>query len=352
VTSSKKPTKKASLLESSFSIGGVKLAQKAVFAKNLAVMLKSGLVISEALEIAESSAEGKFKKVLAGVVLSVKSGNSFSKSLSDYPKAFSTLMISSVRAGESSGTLEENLENVKGAMLYPVVVLIAAFVLGMVISFLVLPKIIPLFEGLNVDLPITTRALIWFTHFVEANGFLLFLGIVGVIVFLAWLVRQKFTKPITHWLFLHTPILKGVVRNSNVARFCRTLGTLLRSGLNIDEALEITKNTVSNYYYQRALAQVSVRVGKGFKLSKDLAQFSAHFPVMVTRMIRVGEESGKLDETMLYLAHYYEVEVDTSTKSLATTIEPVLLIFIGLVVGFLALSIITPIYDITGNISR
>jgi type II secretory pathway component PulF len=362
--SNKKP--KQSLLEGEISIGGVSLAERAVFAKNLAVMLKSGLTITAALEIAYESAQGKLKKILQGVLKSVEAGRSLSSAFSVYPKVFSGLFINATKAGESSGTLEENLDNIakqlekekelsskiKGAMLYPIVVLIATFALGMVLSFVVLPKITPLFEGLKVELPITTRGLIWFSHVVQDNGIVLFLGIIAFIIFMSWLVRQKFAKPVTHKFLLYTPIIKRIVRNVNIARFCRTLGTLLKSGLNIDEALEITKDTVGNYYFQTALADVSKRIGKGTKLSENLKQYESLFPVMVTRMINVGEESGKLDETLLYLAHYYEIEVDTSTKSLSTAIEPILLIFIGLVVGFLALSIITPIYDITGNIKR
>lgn len=358
--------KKKNLLETDVSIGGVSLTQKALFAKHLSVMLKSGLTIVEALEIAADSAQGKLKKVLMGVLKSVKSGQSLSSSFGRYPKVFSATFVSATMAGESSGTLEESLETlaeqlekekeltskIKGAMLYPLVVMTAAFALGIAVTFLVLPKITPLFEGMKMELPITTRALIWFSHFVQAYTWPLFFGLVGGTIFLVWLLRRKFVNPFTHWLFLKLPILKKISFNSNLARFCRTLGTLLKSGLNIDEALEITKDTLGNHYYKKSLAQVSQRIGKGSKLSDNLAQFKNLFPKMTIRMIYVGEESGRLEEVLLYLADFYEVEVDTATKSLSTAVEPILLAFIGLMVGFLALSIITPIYNITGNIQR
>ena len=360
------PEKKKSLLAVDISIGRVGLVQKAIFAKHLAVMLKSGLTITEALDIAIESSEGKLKKVVKGIKKSVKSGQSLSIALARYPKVFSGLFINSVKAGESSGTLEENLNGVaehlegqkeliakvKGAMIYPVVVLIASFFLGIGLTFLVLPKITPLFEGLNVELPFTTRALIWFSHFVQDHSLVLFVSIVGVTVFLLWFVKQKFSKPITHWFLLKMPIIKDIVYKSNLVTFSKTLGLLLRSGLNIDEALDITKETLGNYYYRRSLINVSKRVDKGFVLSDNLRDYWHLYPTVVVEMVRVGEESGNLEETLLYLADFYEVEVDSATKSLSTAIEPILLILIGFVVGFLALSIITPIYNITGNIRR
>lgn len=354
------------LFKININLGGVGLTAKVLLAKHLSIMQQSGLTISESLSIIEDSSAGRMKKIIREVKKSVESGNSFSLSLARYPKVFSGIFISSVYAGENSGALADNLKNlseqlqkekdlrakIKGAMLYPLVVLIAAFILGLAMSFLVLPKIIPLFEGLKTDLPLTTRWLISFSHFVEDYGLVLFLSIIISIIFMIWLVKQKFSRPITHWLLLKTPILKKIVFQANLARLARTLGGLLRSGLHIDEALEITGKTAGNYYYQKALAEVGQRVEKGSNLSANLKEHEKLFPKMVSRMIMVGEESGNLEETLLYLANFYEAEVDNSTKSLSTAIEPLLLIIIGLAVGFLALSIITPIYNITGNIGR
>lgn len=361
-----KNQKKKGLLEKEIFIGGVTLTQKALLSRHLAVMLKAGLTISEALVIVEDSATGKLKKILRQILKSIRSGRSLSSSLKDHKNVFSGLFINATYAGEMSGTLEESLENiaqqlekerelvakVKGAMLYPIIVLIAAFILMMVLSFIILPKIIPLFEGLKSDLPATTRGLIAFSHFVEANGAILLIAIFAFISFMGWVIKQKFSKPVTHWLILHTPVIKKLVINANLARFSRTLGTLIRSGLNIDEAVAITRDTVGNYYYSTFLDSVAKRISKGTKLSDNLLQNEKLFPRLLSKMIKVGEESGRLEEVLFYLAGFYETEVDSSTKSLSTAIEPILLIFIGLVVGFLALAIITPIYEITGNIGR
>jgi type II secretory pathway component PulF len=360
---------KLSLLERIFqadiSIGSVSLVEKAIFAKHLSVMAKSGMTISDSLIIIYSSAKGKFKRILKGIVKSVQSGNSLSESFLRYPKVFDGLFVSAVRAGESSGTLEENFKNlaeqlekekdltskIKGALLYPVIVLIAAFFLGLAMTFLVLPKITPLFEGLRMELPFTTRALISFSHFVQSNTQALIIGILAIIILLAWLVKRPFAKPITHALLLRAPIAKDISKNTNLSRFCRTMGTLLKNGLNVDEAIETTARTMNNYYYRSSLLKVSQRIAGGTKISENLKSYENLYPLMVTSMVKVGEESGGLEETLLYLADFYELEVENATKSLTTAIEPLLLLFIGLVVGFLALSIITPIYSITSGIS-
>jgi type IV pilus assembly protein PilC len=354
--------------ESLFNIqlGRVSLVDKALLAKHLSVMLKSGLSLSEALTIAASSARSKLRRILVGVGKSVESGNSLSQSFARYPKVFSGLFVNATKAGEVSGTLVENLENIAtelekekemsskiiGAMVYPSVVLVAAFVLGMILSFVVLPKITPLFEGLRVDLPFTTRWLISFSHFIQGYGLIFFVGIIASITLLLWLIRQKFSRPVTHKLLLTVPIIKSVSRNANLARFTRTLGMLLKSGIRIDEALMITRDTTANYYYNRAIANVARNIRTGSRLSDNLAHNSDYFPILVTKMIEVGEQSGRFEETLFYLSDFYESKVDSATKALSTAIEPLLLIFIGLTVGFLALSIIAPIYDITGNINR
>jgi len=361
-----KTQQKKSVLDFEISIGGVNAEQKAILARHLSVMLKSGLTIVEAIEITSEQISGKLKRVLRGLLKALQSGQSLADAMARYPKTFSEMFINIVKAGEKSGTLEENLTNlaeqlekdrelrakIKGAMLYPTVVLIAAFGLGLAMAFFVLPKITPLFEGLKMDLPFTTRWLISFSHIIRENTLALFGGIIGVIGFLLWLIKRKFSQPATHWLLLKLPLIGKIVYQTNLARFCRSLGTLLKSGLNIDEAIEITSKTVTNYYYKKALTQVSCTVKKGTKLSEQLEQYPKLFPKLTTRMISVGEKSGKLEESLLFLAHFYEVEVDNTTKSLSTAIEPALLIFIGLVVAFLALSIITPIYKITGNVRR
>lgn len=357
-------TRKKVELSSDLAIGGVSLTQKAVFAKHLAVMLQSGMLITEALDITTSASRGKMRKVLQGVSKTVEAGNGLADGLAKYPRVFSGLFVDVVRAGEFSGNLADNLQNIadqlekeknlvskiRSSMAYPSVILVAAFILSLAMAYYVLPQIIPLFTGLGVELPLTTKIIIAFSELVQNHGGKLFIGIICTILLFIWFVRQKFSQPFIHGVLLHVPILRTISKNTNLARFSLTLGTLLRSGLTIDEALEITTRTVPNFYFRRALAVVQKKIETGAPFALSLAAHPTLFPKLTTSMIHVGEESGKLDDSLLYLANFYELEVDEATKTLTTALEPTLLIIIGLVVGTLALSIITPIYEITGNI--
>lgn len=359
-----KEKKQNNFLAKKIVIGGTGLTQISIFAKHLSVMLKSGLTISEALMIVYESSQGKFRRIVRGVLHSVQSGNSLADSLKQYPRVFSSYISSTINAGEAAGTLDDDLENIalqlkkereliakiKGAMIYPTVILVAAFCLGLAITFLVLPKITPLFEGLKMELPLTTRGLIWFSHFVQESGLYLVIFVCFFIFIFIWFIKQNFAKPLTHFILLNTPLLSRIIKNANLSRIFRTLGSLLKSGLNIDEAFKITYESVDNIYFRRALQYSHQRIKKGSKLSNSLSHFKQLFPLMSIKMFNVGEKSGKLEETLFYLADFYEEEVDNSTKALSTAVEPLLLIFIGLVVGFLALSIITPIYNITGGV--
>lgn len=361
---SKATKQKKSLLDIDISFKKVSLTQKALLAQHLSVMLKAGLTLPEAIEIIQGQSTGRLKKILKGVLLSINSGQSLSASFARYPDVFSRLFINATRAGEVSGSLEENMSNVaeqmekdrdlrakiQGAMLYPVVISLVAFCMGLAMAFVVLPKITPLFEGLKTDLPASTRILIWFSKIVQEQGVLLLLCMVIFIVAFVWFIKQKFSQPITHSLLLKIPIIKKLIKESNLARFCRTLGMLIKSGLNIDEALEITKTTLGNYYYQQSISEVSRRVSKGSKITEALVDFKDLYPEIAIQMIKVGEKSGNLEETLFYLASFYEKEVDNSAKSLSIVIEPIMLIVIGVLVAFLALSIITPIYQITGTV--
>jgi type II secretory pathway component PulF len=350
--------------EKEFSLFGVSLTQKVLFTKHLSIMLRASLTIPEALEIILAQVNGRLKSILEGVLSSVRRGGGLADSLSQYPKDFSGFFIDVIRAGEYSGNLRENLMNIseqlkkerdlvkkiKGAMFYPLIVLFIAFSIGLAMSFFVLPQIIPLFEGIDIELPTSTKILIWFSRFMRDYGGWVVVGSISLTLFLLWFLRQKFIQPFTHWFLIHIPFVKKIVKYSNLARFCRTSATLLKSGLSMQKTLEITTRTVDNYYYKKSLQKVTSYVVKGQKITDSLSDYSDLYPGITTQMIKVGEESGQLEETLMYLANFYEEEVDDLTKSIPTIVEPIMLIVIGLVVAFLALSIITPIYEITGNL--
>ncbi|MEK7585063.1 MAG: type II secretion system F family protein [Patescibacteria group bacterium] len=348
------------------AFGRVSLTDKAVLAKHLAVMLNAGLTLSESLAVSIDSSTGQLKRVLRHVAQAVESGSAFSAALGFYPKVFTGVFVSAVYAGERSGNLSTNLATlskelekerelvakVKGAMIYPAIVLIATLALGLAIAFFILPKITPLFRGLRVELPWTTRGLIAFADFIDRSGEIFFISLLTGSILLRSLLKQRFFAPVTHWTILHLPGFGRISRHLNLNRLAATIGLLLKSGVNVDETLAIAEKTISNFYYARAVRRIASDVGRGLKLSESFEQFPKLFPPLFTRMARVGEVSGRFEETFFYLSEFYEDEVDAATKSLSTALEPILLLIIGLVVAGLALSIITPIYEITGNLRR
>lgn len=349
-----------------FKFGRVTVVEKVLLAKNLSVMIKAGLPLKEALDTLYDQARGKLRKVLGSVIKDVEGGKSLADAMEKFPKVFPEYFTNIVRASEESGTLEENLEylaehmesdwtlrrKIRSAMLYPVFVLSATGVIGLALAIFVLPKVTELFSSFDVKLPVTTRMLLWVADAFQNYGLYIAIGLVIGVPLLIWFLRRNFVKPLTHRIILKTPIIKKISKNLNLARFDRTLGVLLRSGIPIDRALGITVNTLNNYVYRRDLEEAAEEVQKGKALSVVLDEHRGQFPKLVTRMIKVGEGSGKLEGTLLYLARYFEDEVDNLTKNLTTILEPVLLVIIGVIAGGLALSIITPIYQLTGTIGN
>ena len=354
------------------AIGRVSLMDKVLFVKHLSTMIKSGINLDEALEvIADQSNNLKFKKIVAKVITKVNGGQSLAKSLSLYPKVFDQLFINIIKVGEDSGTLIENLEylagelegrlelrrNIKAAAFYPSIILMLTFVLGLVLSYFVLPRITDLFSTLNVDLPFTTRLLLGLASLMDKYGIFIVTGFIVFAILFKVIISQKFAKPAWHWVLIKIPIIGEMIIQYNLVMMNRTLSILLKSGLTIDQALEITTNTTNNYVYRKKLTLAQPQIQKGKSLSaimSDFKQSRRHplFPLIVIKMINVGERSGRLDESLNYLATYFEKEVDSKTKNLTTILEPILLISVGLAVGFIAISVIAPVYQVTGSLRK
>jgi len=348
------------------SWGRITGLDKLLFAKHLATMIKSGLSLTESLEIAIDQASTKMKKVLKDVLSSVNNGKSLSSSLSRHSKVFSPVFINMVNVGEKGGTLAENLEylsvqlekdydlkrKVKGAMLYPIIVISATVILGVALSIFILPRLVKLFTSLKVELPIMTKIFLAIANFLVGYGLYLLAGLVVLIILVRILIRAKWSKQFFHRLYLKVPVVKRLIYHINLARFSRILGTLLKSGVPIIESLEITASTLGNSVYQKHIEIATQGVKKGKSLSSVLQPYEKYFPKITTRMISVGEKSGNLDEILFYLARFYEDEVDNATKNLSTTLEPLLLILIGLVIGFIGVAIISPIYQLSGSLKR
>lgn len=345
-------------------IGGIRDIDIMLFTKHLSVALKSGLALIEGLEMLGDQAKGKMKKMIMEVRNKVSGGNSFYASLHDFESHFSPIYLNMIHLGEQSGTLQENLERlalelkasislqkkIRSALIYPIMVFIAVFGLGMSVAIFVLPKILPLFTTLDVELPVTTRALIFIANILENHGLSIFLGTFAFLAFLFWFLKRNFIKPITHRVLLLLPVLNETVKNINLERFNRTFGILLDTGLTVNESLNITSESIENRVYRKAIKSVARRVESGSSISSLLAIYPDLFPPITTKMIAVGEKTGNMAGTMKYLGEFYQEEVDEAIKNLSTIIEPMLLIIIGIVVGTVAISILGPIYEITGSL--
>ncbi len=344
------------------------ISQKQIllFTKNLSILLKAGSTIAESLHVLESQAKGRWKKILGIMWEHVEKGLPLSESLSHYPKVFSPIYRGMIAIGEQSGTLEENLhylsvqlqksyaikKKVFGALLYPAIVLIGTVGVGAGVALFILPKVTRIFKNFQVELPLSTRILLWFSDFFQDYGLFAFAGVVVVIVGIIWIFRLRILRPITHWMLLHIPILRNLSIHLNLALFCRTLSILLKTGTTIDEGLKTCAKTVTNFYYQKFFIHAFDQVKGGSSLAEVLREEKHLFPQTDIQIIQVGEGSGTLSDSLEYCASVHEDEIENITKNLATILEPIILLFMGIMVAVLALAIITPIYSITSKIRR
>lgn len=344
----------------------VSFQDKLLFTKHLDTMIKAGIPIDEALETLVDQAKSPvFNKILSKVLSDVENGQSLSKSLEKHPKVFDQFFISLIQVGEESGTLEENLSflskqlakdyrlrsKVRGAMFYPALVFSAAIILGGFISFFILPKLVDFFQSFDIELPLTTRLLLIISNIMKNYGLYILIGlIVGAILFRI-IIRLSAIRPKWHALLLRLPLFGKMIVYGQLSRFARNFGTLIKSGVPITKSLNITASTLSNLKFRNDLASVEELLAKGKNIGETLKSKNYfEYPPIVSRMIAIGEKTGKLDETLLYLGDFYEDEVDDLSKNMSTVLEPFLLVAIALVVGFVALAIISPIYELTGSI--
>ncbi|OGH11261.1 MAG: hypothetical protein A2857_06575 [Candidatus Levybacteria bacterium RIFCSPHIGHO2_01_FULL_36_15] len=346
----------------------VSFLEKLLFTKHLSIMTKSGITLSEAISTLVNQAKSsKFKKVLQDVLADIENGQSFAKSLAKYPKIFDQYYISLIEVGEETGKLDKNLDflvqqlgkdytlrkKIQGALLYPGIVLFTTLIMGFFISIFILPKLVDFFNAFEMDLPITTRILIAGANIFKNYGTLIVAGLVATFFIGSMLFNLPSIKPKWHEFILKLPFLGNLLIYSQLTRFSRNLGVLIQSGIPIVQSLDTTANTISNLKFQKDLQEVAKSVTRGKNISDVLSEKGFdEFPIMVVKMIEVGEKTGKLDETLLYLGDFYEDEIDDVSKNLSTLIEPVLLVFIGLVVGFVALAVIGPIYQFMGGMGR
>ena len=346
-------------------MGRVGAQEKINFARNLSAMLKAGLSISKALSILErQTRKNNFKSVIASLIEEISNGGTLSLGLLKHPNIFSPLFVSMVRSGEESGGLSDALnvvaiqmeknnslvKKVRGAMIYPAIILSVMVVIGIIMLIYVIPTLTTTFKELNVPLPASTRAIISVSDFLT-NHTLLFVGIlIGVISAFLFGSKLPVVRRLFDFIVIRIPIIGNIVKEVYAARVARTLSSLLSAGVEVVSALSIARDVVQNSFYQETLTEASETVKKGNPMSSVfLANFKL-YPVLVGEMMAVGEETGKLSEMLGRLAEFYEEEVEQKTKNMSTIIEPFLMVFIGAAVGFFAVAMISPTYSVLNTI--
>ena len=346
-------------------LSSVSLAEKMIFARHLSAMIRAGLSLDRGLQIlAAQTKNSRFRKVLNSVEENVRQGHSFSESLAQYPEIFSELFVSMIKIAEASGNLEGILNNlsvhmekdyelrskVRGAMVYPSVIIAVMIGIGILMMTMVVPKLASTFAELKVELPWTTNLVIGTSQFLSEHSIWGLALLVLLVIFIRALAKTSAGKRAFDFAILNFPVFAQLSRKINSARFSRNLSSLVDAGVPIMTALQITSQTISNSFFRESLVFASQQIQKGDPLSKILQKFGNLYPVIVVQMIEVGETTGSLSEIMQNLANFYEEEVNAITKNLSAVIEPVLMVIIGVVVGFFAISMIQPLYSIMNQI--
>lgn len=335
------------------------------FFKNLALLVRSGIPLDEAMGVlGQQTRNATFRKFLLHTKHQMEQGSTLSDALMPYSAYVGEMSVNIIKAGEINGTLEANLnyvaqllmrsrdlkQRIQSALLYPEIVLVMAFVVGGGIAMVILPKLIPLFKSMGVNLPLASRMLLAMSLFFQKHGIYALLGAAGAIIVLLLLTKIGPIRWLIHTITLRIPFVGMLARNYQLAIFSQIFGTLFHSGLTIKEALIATSEAMTNLRYRKVLFNSANRLATGVPLSTVLKRYPAYFPQNVISILAVGESSGKLDDSMAYLASYYDNEVDVQTKRLPTYLEPFILLVIGAIVAFIALAIISPIYEITSSI--
>jgi len=339
--------------------------EKMLFAEHLYLMTKGGVPIAQALKTLRDEAQSRtFKKTLEEILKRILEGESLSNAMERHPKIFDKFYRDILKIGEESGNLEKNLKylslklqkdselqkEIKGALIYPVIVIVMTIIIAFAVTFFILPNVINLFQSFALELPLATKILISFVSFSQKYWEGILFGIIFIILLFKALQRVKSIKLYLDKISLDLPLFGRVLQNLNLAFFSRTLNTVLKSGVPLMEALEISADTIPNEFYKKNLNLVKTEVGRGEKISQSLKSFPKIFPPVFSEMVLAGENSGTLEESLLYLAEHYEKEVDSTLKNLSQILEPVLLILVGVFVAFVAIAVIIPIYKFTGQL--
>ena len=343
---------------------GVPFGEVVTFTRQLSTMISAGLPISRSLEVLSNQAENKkFKKIISEILRSVEGGSSLSASFSAYPKVFSNTYVSLVKAGESSGKLDiilkklaDNMEadrelssKFKSAMIYPMVVMVAMVAVVIILMVFVMPKLTEMYEGMQIELPATTKFIIGLSDFVTKYIYIILIVVVGAVIGIRSFLSSEKGKGLISEIIIKIPVFGKITLQKDYASFSRTLSLLIGAAVPIVDALNIVSVTMSGMQLRKSIQEAARQVEKGNSLSAFFKSDS-NFPSLLGQMTGVGEETGKTDEVLERVAVYYEGEVNNLVKGLSSALEPIILVMLGIMVGFLVISVITPIYKLTSSI--
>ena len=350
-----------------FLNGKVKPIEKINFARNLGSMIAAGLPLSRALDVVLKQAHNRaLRNVVAALISDINRGLSFTESLSRYPKVFPSILVSMVHAGEQSGTLADTLKlvanqmensynlekRVRGALIYPCVIVCVMIIIAILMLIFVIPSLMKTFTELKVPLPATTQMLLKISQLFQDHGIIMFfvVAIIGGLFYAA--LKNKRSQPFIHAAMIKIPVIGVLVKEVNIARTARTLSSLLNSGVEVVEALEITTQVVQNLSFRNILIQAQHAIKKGELMSKTfgLPANEKLYSTFFAEMLSVGEETGKIGDMLMGVALFYEDNVDQKTKNMSTIIEPILMVVIGGAVGLFAISMISPMYSLVGAV--
>jgi len=341
------------------------IQEQATFAKRLAILTKAGIPILEALHMMQKQAKSKSSALIINHLHEqLESGHSLAEGMAKFKNVFGEFAVNIVRVGEHSGTLNENLNyladelkkkqelrrKIIAALVYPIFIVLATIGMTIVLTTYVFPKIMPIFQSFKTQLPWSTRLLMLASR-TFSNDWLYIIGLLIATLAGVWfLLRQPKIRLWVDRNILRLPFLGALLKSYLVSNVTRSLGLLLKSEVRIVEALEIVASTSANSAYRQKFYEIAQGAKRGEKISLSMERDSLLFPSVVIQMASVGEATGNLSSSLMYLAEMHEDEMNNLTRNLSTSIEPVLMIFMGLLVGFIAISIITPIYGITQSI--
>lgn len=343
---------------------GIGLRDLALASRQLSTMINSGLGLVRAFRVLEQQTMNpKLRRVLEQVRADVEQGRALADALRRHPQAFSTLYVNMVRAGEAGGVLDEVLERlatflekeyalrqkIKSAMVYPVILAVVATLALLFMTVFIIPQFIVFYRELNVgDLPVPTQVLMWISLMIRTYWYLWIPGLaLGAYGFARW-IRTPRGKAWWDRVKLRLPIFGPVIQKTVIARFARTLGTLLGAGVPLLQSFEVTGKAVDNVVVEEGIQRVRTSIREGESIATPLSQIEI-FPPMVVQMVRVGEEAGNLDEMLIKVADFYDTEVETAVGALASTLEPAMIVFMGAIVGTMVISLYLPIFNLAAK---